>query len=322
MPKISVLMPVYNTKEEYLREAIESILNQTYADFEFIIINDGSTNNAQEVILSYKDERIIYIKNEKNAGPSFAINQGIKIINGEYMVRMDSDDISLPLRFEKQIGFMEKNPQVDISGTWFSKFPQNCLKKMPIGDEEIKKSLLLSHTPIGGATTIFRKSSMDKFNIKYNEEDMIAEDLSLWLQLTDKVCFANIGEVLYKYRIHSENSSTKSFEKIQKSTVKLVTEARSKICEFNTKQEIEIMEKLIEKKVLTFDEVLILLNNILLIFNKLNVKFPDLKYSPKSIAILKNAVMLCKKDKNFLKIFFSGIFYKLFFYGLIIKIFK
>ena len=115
MPKVSVLMPVYNTKEEYLREAIESILNQTFTDFEFIIINDGSTNNAEEVIKSYKDSRIKYYRQE-NHGLIYTLNYGLSLCNGEYIARMDSDDISLPFRFEKQIEVLDKNPNIGIVG--------------------------------------------------------------------------------------------------------------------------------------------------------------------------------------------------------------
>lgn len=322
MPKVSVLMPVYNTKEEYLRESIESILNQTYKDFEFIIINDGSINNAEEVILSYKDERIIYIKNKQNLGTSCSLNKGIEVIRGKYMIRMDSDDISLPERIEKQIEFMDKNLQVDISGTWFLRFPQKRSIKLPTKNEEIKNFLLLSHNPIGGATTIFRRSSIDKFNIKYNENDILAEDLGLWLKLIDKVNFANLPEFLYKYRFHSESASVKSFEVLQKSTMRLITEARNKICEIDTAHEVEIMDKLIEKEVLTSEEVLTLFNNINLIFAKLKVKFPSFKYSRKSAAIIKNAIKLCKKDKKFIKILFKGSIYKLLTFGLILKIFN
>ena len=113
--KISVLMPVYNTKEEFLRTAIESILNQTYSNFEFIIINDGSTNNAEDVILSYKDERIVYLKQE-NKGIVSALNNGWDKASGEYIARMDSDDISLSERFEKQIEFLENNSEYSLVG--------------------------------------------------------------------------------------------------------------------------------------------------------------------------------------------------------------
>lgn len=322
MPRLSVIMPVYNTKEEYLREAIESILIQTFADFEFVIINDGSTNNAEEVILSYKDTRIKYLKHEKNMGPSFAINRGISVASGEYLIRMDADDISLPERFEKHVNFMYSNPQIDISGTWILKFPQKQFIKLPLKHEEIKKFLLLSHNPIGGATVIFRKTAIEKLNIKYDENITVAEDLELWLRLKNKVTFANLPDSLYKYRVHVENSSIKHSETLQKTTAILIAKARSEMCGINPDQEVEIMYKLIEKKQLSSDEVLILFNNIKLTFEKLNERFPNLKYSRKSAALIKNAVKLCKKDRNFLKILFKLEFYKLLSFGAVLKIFQ
>ena len=127
---ISVLMPVYNTKEEFLRTAIESILNQTFSNFEFIIINDGSTNNAEDVILSYKDDRIIYLKQE-NQGIVAALNNGWDRAKGEYIARMDSDDISFPERFEKQLKFLEENPEYSLVGSWAEVIPNKRIIKLP-----------------------------------------------------------------------------------------------------------------------------------------------------------------------------------------------
>ena len=116
MIKISVIIAVYNTKEEYLREAIESILSQRYKDFELLIINDGSTNNVEEVVKSYTDERIRYFYQE-NKGVAATRNLGLKEARGEYIAIMDSDDISLPERFEKQIKFLEENPEYSVVGS-------------------------------------------------------------------------------------------------------------------------------------------------------------------------------------------------------------
>ena len=113
--KLSVIMPVYNTKEEFLREAVESILNQTYTDYELIIIDDGSTNNVEEVINSYKDKRIVYIRQE-NTGIVGALNNGWNHAKGEYIARMDSDDVSYPDRFEKQAMFLDNNPDISLVG--------------------------------------------------------------------------------------------------------------------------------------------------------------------------------------------------------------
>src|SRR5688572_768328 len=114
-PLISVLMPVYNAGP-YLKESIESVLAQTYDNFEFLIINDGSTDSSEKEILSYNDVRIHYVKCETNSGLIATLNQGLALATGKYIVRMDADDICRPQRFEKQVRFMENHPEIGICG--------------------------------------------------------------------------------------------------------------------------------------------------------------------------------------------------------------
>ena len=130
-PKVSVLMPVYNTKEEYLREAIESILNQTFRDFEFLIIDDGSTNGAQAVIKSYQDERIRFVQNETNLGIFKTRNKLCAMARGEYVATFDSDDISLPTRLEKEVAYLDEHPDVSVVGAWYERFPEYFEARFP-----------------------------------------------------------------------------------------------------------------------------------------------------------------------------------------------
>src|SRR2546423_6687976 len=116
-PRVSVLMPVYDVAK-YLREAIDSILGQTFTDFEFIIIDDASTDRSAEIINSYNDPRIRFIQNEKNVGLIATLNRGLDLAYGEYLARMDQDDVSLPERLAKQVAFMETASDVAASGTW------------------------------------------------------------------------------------------------------------------------------------------------------------------------------------------------------------
>ena len=116
-PKISVLMSVFNG-ERYLIKAIDSILNQTFKDFEFIIIDDGSMDSSNAIIRSFDDPRVRLIENEKNIGLTKSLKKGIDLCRGEYIARMDGDDISLPERLKKQVEFMDHNRGVGISGTW------------------------------------------------------------------------------------------------------------------------------------------------------------------------------------------------------------
>ena len=204
MPKVSVIMPVYNTKEEYLREAIESILNQTFPDFEFIIINDGSTNNAEDIILSYKDKRIRYIK-QKNSGVAKTLNYGFDIAQGKYIARMDSDDISLPFRFEKQVEFLERNKGVSAVCSSIEIFPQVKISKTP---KEIKFLDLYFFNCICHPTVMLRRSDFNKHNLRY-DPSFTSEDYELWTRVVKVLKFCSLQEVLLKYRIHGENISLK-----------------------------------------------------------------------------------------------------------------
>lgn len=201
MPKISVLMPLYNPEEEHLREAISSILNQTFTDFEFLIINDGSKNNAEDVVLSFNDERINYIKQE-NMGLASTLNKGIDLASTDIIARMDQDDIAHSDRFEKQVKFLEENPNISIVGSWIKHFPKTEVVKVPEFPDlmDFLNSCVMNHP-----TVMFRKSDFLKYNLKYNPELKTSEDYDLWARAVKVLNFANIQEVLLDYRIHGGN---------------------------------------------------------------------------------------------------------------------
>ncbi|MFW2555408.1 glycosyltransferase family 2 protein [Aliarcobacter butzleri] len=199
---ISVILPVYNGRE-YLSEAIESILNQTYTNFEFIIINDGSKDDSLQIIKEYerKDERIVVISRE-NKGLISTLNEGIANAKGKYIARMDQDDISLPRRFEEQIKFLEKNLEIGVCGTWVEVFGDNrnpILWKMPINDDELKVRLLFSVT-FAHPSVMMRKGLINQYNLRYNEKYINAEDYKFWLDFSKYTKFVNIPKVLFRYR--------------------------------------------------------------------------------------------------------------------------
>lgn len=146
MTKISVLMPVYNTPENYLREAVESILAQTCADFEFLILNDASTDdNVEKVINSYDDKRIRYWQNDRNLGISLSRNKLIGLSRGEYLAVFDHDDVSLPERLEKQAAFLDAHPEVGVVGCWYRILgTENKVSRFPAEDAEIKEIMVNS----------------------------------------------------------------------------------------------------------------------------------------------------------------------------------
>ena len=202
-PKISVLMPVYNGAS-YLREAIDSILNQTFTDFEFLIINDGSSDESKNIVLSYPDKRIRFLQNDQNMGIVHTLNWGLREAVGEYIARMDADDVSLPTRLEKQM-LVFRNPRIGVCGAWIKTFGgDNKTIEFPPNYKEIKATMLFEN-PVAHPSVMVRKSSL---NSEYNIEDLHAEDYGLWAGLIDSTEFYNIPEVLLHYRIHSTNITT------------------------------------------------------------------------------------------------------------------
>ncbi len=212
MPKISVVMPVYNTKEEYLREAIESILNQTYSDFEFLIMDDSTQDTAKNMILAHSDKRIKYIKNEKKLGLAKTRSKLLKKAQGEYVAVMDSDDISLPERFQKQVKFLDENPEISILGTWFEFFPETKIIKHPKTPKYLD---ILRGCFIGHPTVMLRKKDFEKYDLNYNENCKGAEDYELWSRAIRYLKFYNLPEILLKYRWFGENTSIKEKNAIE-----------------------------------------------------------------------------------------------------------
>jgi len=214
-PAVSVVMPVYNG-EKYLRESIDSILNQTYTDYEFIIVNDGSNDKTEEIILSYNDNRIRYIKNEKNLQIVKSLNRGIELAKGRYIARMDADDISLPRRFEKQITFMENNLEIGVCGTWLKTIGEKEeVWKLPVIHEEIAMQMFFSSS-IMHPTVFLRTAILKKLTHIYSDDFNKAEDYELWTRLLVKTKFANYPKVLLKYRLYPEHGTRATYINQQK----------------------------------------------------------------------------------------------------------
>lgn len=206
-PVVSVIMPVYNTKEEYLREAIESILNQTFDDFELIIVNDGSLDeNCEKVILSYDDKRIKYNKNPQNKGLVYTRNRLLELAQGEYIANMDSDDVSFPNRLEKQLEFFKNHQDISLLGSWAISIPSNDTMKAP---KSIKIMDIISDCPCIHPTVMFKREDFKKYDLKYNSNLISAEDYDLYASAIKYVNMTNIQEPLLYYRRHESNVSNK-----------------------------------------------------------------------------------------------------------------
>lgn len=220
MPKVSVLMPVYKTNEKYLREAIESILGQTFEDFEFLILDDCPEDDREEIIKSYKDKRIKYSKNEKNLGITPSRNKLIDMAKGEYLAVFDHDDVSLPERFEKQVQYLDEHQDVGVVSSNVKSLIKNRISINPIDDYNIKMALVRTCALCHPAAMI-RKSVLINNNIRYEERFSPAEDYALWCRLIPFTNFYNIPEVLFHYRDHAENTSHKQEEKMQQATLSI-----------------------------------------------------------------------------------------------------
>ena len=218
---ISVLMPVFNA-EKQLREAIESILHQTFVDFEFIIINDGSSDGSKDIILSYSDPRIKYFENEKNLGLISTLNKGIGLCNGKYIARMDADDISMPGRLERQYRFMEKHPDMGVCGAWAKVIDANNRVKGKIVNQTrpwfVSIHLLFS-VPLVHPSCLIRTALLQKH--PYHEVPA-AEDYNLWCRLNESTRMANIPAFLLHYRWHESSVSNEQKQIQEENTMQII----------------------------------------------------------------------------------------------------
>lgn len=215
---ISVVLPVYNA-ENYLPDAIESILNQTYSNLELIIINDGSTDESLNIMKQWyeKDQRIKIISRE-NKGLIYSLNEGINIAKGEFIARMDADDISLPTRLEKQLAYLTQN-QLDICGCHYFEINEcgelSGLRLVPKNQDMIT-ICLASAVPFAHPSVLIRKSFLEINRLYYGEGvAKYAEDLDLWIRMySNKASFGNVNEILFKYRIVKNSLSRTKRNKI------------------------------------------------------------------------------------------------------------
>ena len=205
-PKVTVLMSVYNG-EKYLAEAVDSILNQTFRDFEFLIINDGSTDATADILERYqRSDNRITVYNQENQGLIASLNRGCQLARGEYVARMDADDVSLPERLAKQVQFMDTHPDIGVVGTWVEYMDENGRRlgewHYPTAPGVIGWHLLfwccLAHPSVVMRRDVFLQLGF------YRPQALHAEDYDLWSRAVTVTRLANIPEVLLRYRITGE----------------------------------------------------------------------------------------------------------------------
>jgi len=221
---ITVLMPVYNG-EKYLGEAIDSVLEQSFTDFEFLIINDGSEDGTEQIVQEYarRDKRIIYIKNEQNQGLVRTLNKGLKLARGRYIARMDADDICHADRFQKQVDFMDDHSDVVICGTSFQSFGANNKTHIYPTEHESVKAGLLFGSCICHPSVFIRTSFVNETGLQYLPGAFPAEDYKIWGLAVRHGRLHNLQDVLLYYREHDTQISTenKQWQKEQTDKIRL-----------------------------------------------------------------------------------------------------
>lgn len=229
-PRVTVLMPVYNG-EEYVGEALDSILGQTCTDFEFLVIDDGSTDGSAGIIQGYEDPRIRFEQNGKNLGLVATLNKGLDLAQGTYVARMDCDDISLPERLQTQVEFMDGHLDVGVCGTWYETFGhgvRDVHSKMyfPVDYETIKAKLFFN-SYLGHPTVMMRMASLNKYGLRYDPAQRYAEDYGLWITCSFLFPIVNIPKVLLRYRVSAASICQRNREE-QRKTVSEIHKANIK----------------------------------------------------------------------------------------------
>jgi len=208
-PKVTVLLPVHNG-EAYLEEAIESVLHQTFSDFELLIINDGSIDRTEEIICSLPDKRIRYLKNPACLGLVKTLNRGLREARGEYVARMDADDICVPERLALQVDYLDRHSEVGILGGQTIDFNERRRKQYLryTGHDDITANLLFS-TTLCHPTVMMRAAMVRQYHLWYDESALHCEDRELWTRASRQVRLANLDTVVLHYREHDQSVNSR-----------------------------------------------------------------------------------------------------------------
>jgi glycosyltransferase involved in cell wall biosynthesis len=224
MTELSVLMPTFNSAK-YIKDAIDSVLNQSFNNFELIIVNDGSTDDTESIVLSYKDKRILYYKNDVNRGLTFTRNRLLKLSNSKYIAFLDSDDIALPNRFLIQYTYLENNYDVDLVSGSMIAFQENGSEQKNIFKFNLDKNQLPAHllfyNPISTSTVFIRRKSI--YNLSFRDSYPPCEDYDLWSRMLLESKGVILHNYFAKYRLHANNISKLKFDVANKNRDRIVS---------------------------------------------------------------------------------------------------
>ena len=203
--KVSVLTPIYKTDERILREAIESVLRQTFADFEFLLLDDCPEDSRENVVRSYDDKRIVYLKNDRNLGITASRNKLIDLAKGEYLAVFDHDDICRPERFAKEVAYLDAHPECGVVGGWTK--PTNGTPNIYPETDHAIRIAMMEGASVWHLASMIRRSALDAAKARYEADYSPVEDYMLWMRLLSQTAFYNLQEVVLDYRWHANNTS-------------------------------------------------------------------------------------------------------------------
>jgi len=271
VPKVSVILPVYNC-ENFISDCVNSILEQTFQDFELIIIDDKSTDNTLKIIQQIKDKRVNLIVKKKNSGYTNSLNLGIAKSKGEYIARIDGDDICMPNRFEKQVSFLDENKEIVACGSFSKIIGSDEIIYTPEYHEEIILELLRRNCIIH-PSVMMRKSAINSLSVAYDVSKEPAEDYDLWVRLAKVGKLHNIQEVLLNYRYHENQVSILHYGKQKQSARESRFNLLNQLPFEKNEIELAIIMKFIE------NDINISFNEIVLFINKIKKKVLDSNYN-------------------------------------------
>jgi len=295
-PVISVVIPVYNA-EGYILEALRSVCEQTYRNLEIIVLDDGSTDRSKALIESVEDERIQLVSRE-NRGLIATLNEGITLSSGDYIARMDADDICLANRFAKQLEYLQSQNKVGVVFTGIEYINANgdvMRKKVSNETRKIESVEFLFTCPVCHPTAMFNMGVLAKSDIQYDPAFDKTEDFELWTRLSNITQIGILSEVLFQYRIHSESITSKNSTEQRKTASKAIMKNLSLIDKKSVANSIGIIynnHQGLESAMLTVKS----LAKIFFILNRINRDFSQRKYLSKSYYLMRDK--LSKRKEN------------------------
>lgn len=210
MPEVTVLMPVHNAAA-YVNDALRSVLDQSFRDFELLVIDDVSSDGSADLVKRIRDPRLRLLRNGANLGVAESLNRGLECATGKYVARMDADDMSAAQRIERQLDWLKKHPQVGVVGAW-ARFKGRfalAVNRRPVGERVVRAFLCLAN-PIIHPTTMIRRDILVRQGLRYDGAFNRSEDFDLWSRLSEHASLDNLPEVLLDYRVHAASITSQT----------------------------------------------------------------------------------------------------------------